>query len=687
MLRGLVYFIYHHLAGVEFEVNNYLKRLITHAWIGLILVASALNISLHAQTVGGGTIEDPAIGPPPAYNYGSDTTGYVLIKNWDFGANGTISGNADLTTHFQFHDQFGLYANGGGYGSVIMAPDQASAIGSQPVEDPANPIREYLTDSMKTYLQPLNGAMIVDPNLRNTANGSFQAKWVLPNGGALLGKDMIWETRVRYVTPPYFWFAIWTSGNLWSSGAEMDLIESFGYDNGGGYTNYDGRYWHSSVVGGTQETNYHAHWGNAMASYGITNYDATQWHTWTWVYHADNTFTSYVDGIVVQRGSTYWTYGATETGQPINMSFIFDGAWGHQAVSSVNHTLAASELVGKYYEWDYSRVYLRDPATVQSLVGEDIGNVGIAGDDSYSDGTYTIDASGSDIWGNADSFRYMHQTMIGDGEISARVVSMTQSDWWVKTGLMMRESLNTNSRHAFILASLASKIRLQYRNATGGASGSMAASHGLPVWLKLARSGDVFTGYYSSDGVNWTAVGSQTISMPSTIHVGIAVTSHNNSALTTAVIDNVTLPLDNGLYIEAEDYENASGFSPLQVYSDASASAGAYVGIPNGSGTNLTPADTDDGYMDYTFELTAASDLTLWVLGDFLNEWDDSFHYKLDSGLWATANGLQNSGWTWMEIDTFLNVPVGQHTLRILRREDGINIDQFYLSPDGSLPQ
>ena len=364
MLRGLVYFIYHHLAGVEFEVNNYLKRLITHAWIGLILVASALNISLHAQTVGGGTIEDPAIGPPPAYNYGSDTTGYVLIKNWDFGANGTISGNADLTTHFQFHDQFGLYANGGGYGSVIMAPDQASAIGSQPVEDPANPIREYLTDSMKTYLQPLNGAMIVDPNLRNTANGSFQAKWVLPNGGALLGKDMIWETRVRYVTPPYFWFAIWTSGNLWSSGAEMDLIESFGYDNGGGYTNYDGRYWHSSVVGGTQETNYHAHWGNAMASYGITNYDATQWHTWTWVYHADNTFTSYVDGIVVQRGSTYWTYGATETGQPINMSFIFDGAWGHQAVSSVNHTLAASELVGKYYEWDYSRVYLRDPSRI-----------------------------------------------------------------------------------------------------------------------------------------------------------------------------------------------------------------------------------------------------------------------------------------------------------------------------------
>jgi hypothetical protein len=41
------------------------------------------------------------------------------------------------------------------------------------------------------------------------------------------------------------------------------------------------------------------------------------------------------------------------------MSFIFDGAWGHTEIPSVNHPLAATELEGKYYEWDYSRVYLR----------------------------------------------------------------------------------------------------------------------------------------------------------------------------------------------------------------------------------------------------------------------------------------------------------------------------------------
>src|SRR5207249_569486 len=48
------------------------------------------------------------------------------------------------------------------------------------------------------------------------------------------------------------------------------------------------------------------------------------------------------------------------------------------------------------------------------------------------------------------------------------------------------------------------------------------------------RVGNVFTGYRSSDGVNWTIVGSQSISLPSTIFLGMAATSHNTSALTTA---------------------------------------------------------------------------------------------------------------------------------------------------------
>lgn len=337
------------------------------------LSASSLEAkSLSEPTVGGGTVNTPAVGPAPAYDYGNDIQGYILVKNWDFGKKGTISNNQDLSEHFQFHDQFGCITNGTDkYGAYIVSPDEENAITAfgvkQPIEgiNTDRPVREYLDDSMKTYLVGLNGATEVHPTSNKGGNGSFQAKWTLPAGGKLLGQDIIFETRVRYKTPPYYYFAIWTAGNKWSRGAEMDVIESFGYDNGGGNTNYDGNYWHSSLVpgiDGKSETSYHKSWVEGMKHYGITEYDASDYHTWTWVYKADDTFVAYVDGIPVQRGSTPWTYKAEDGGEPINMSFIFDGSWGHTRIDSINKPLPVSAFEDKYYEWDYSRIYLRPVA-------------------------------------------------------------------------------------------------------------------------------------------------------------------------------------------------------------------------------------------------------------------------------------------------------------------------------------
>ncbi len=195
------------------------------------------------------------------------------------------------------------------------------------------------------------------------------AKWSLPDGGSLLGQDIVWETRVRYVTPPYYWFALWTSGNKWNNGAEHDLVESFGYDNGGGYTNYDGRYWHSNTVAGSDTVNY-SNWGNGMASCGITAYDATQYHIWTWLYRKDNSYAMYVDGVPVQSGVNYpWTDGTTAGGSPIDINFLFDAGWGHTQVQSVDHTLPASAFGGTLYEFNYSRVYLSGGGTETAFNG------------------------------------------------------------------------------------------------------------------------------------------------------------------------------------------------------------------------------------------------------------------------------------------------------------------------------
>ena len=317
-----------------------------------------------AETIGGGTVDSPAVGPKASFGIGGPDM--VLVKNWHFGADGTIRNYADMNANFLYHDQFGTIANGTNYGAVIVAPDAANALPNQPLEgDACPPVRAFTDDSLKTFLVPLYGATKVLPVQHNAGCGSFMAKWKLPHGGSLLGKDLVWETRVRYKTPPYFWFAIWTAGNKWKAdngpqGAEQDLVESFGYDNGGANTNYDGRFWHSnSVATPPKDAEAYTDWGKTMASKGIKTYDASQYHIWTWVYRKDDTYAMYIDGAEVQNGSGYhWTNGGKATDEPIDMDFLFDGGWGHTQIGSVNHPLPTSAFDGKYYEWNYSRVYL-----------------------------------------------------------------------------------------------------------------------------------------------------------------------------------------------------------------------------------------------------------------------------------------------------------------------------------------
>jgi len=323
----------------------------------MIILLSSLAANAQQETLGGGSISSPARGPSPAFGIGG--TGMILVKNWNFGTSGTVRNYAELNENFQYHDQFGTIGNGTNYGAVMVAPDAANAVRGQPIEGDACPaLRKFTENSLVTLLSPLYGATKVVPTQHNAGCGSFMAKWKLPNGGSLLGHDIVWETRVRFVPPPYFWFAIWTAGNHWSNGAEQDLVESFGYDNGSGNTNFDGRYWHSNAVSGKDTTDY-GNWGKAMASHAIEKFDPSKYHVWTWLYRKDDSYSMYMDGIEVQSGAGYhWTNGTKASDAPIDMVFLFDAGWGHTQVGSVNHALSASEFSGKYYEWSYSRVYL-----------------------------------------------------------------------------------------------------------------------------------------------------------------------------------------------------------------------------------------------------------------------------------------------------------------------------------------
>ena len=175
--------------------------------------------------------------------------------------------------------------------------------------------------------------------------------------------------------------------------------------------------------------------------------------------------------------------------------------------------------------------------------GQDVGSVGIPGSATFLDGTFSLKGSGSDIWETADGCHFISQSLSGDFVITARLASMANTDYWAKAGLMVRESYATGSRNVSLLVTPeGGGTRQQWRSSTGGSTSDhqLSGSH-APLWLRIVRSGNTFTGWQSDDGLTWSNTHAVTLGMTSAVLLGLTVTSHQNNALNTAVFDHVNV--------------------------------------------------------------------------------------------------------------------------------------------------
>jgi regulation of enolase protein 1 (concanavalin A-like superfamily)/phosphatidylserine/phosphatidylglycerophosphate/cardiolipin synthase-like enzyme len=172
----------------------------------------------------------------------------------------------------------------------------------------------------------------------------------------------------------------------------------------------------------------------------------------------------------------------------------------------------------------------------------DIGAVKAPGNASYSAPVFTVSARGADIWGTADAFHYAYTALVGDAVMIARVPSVSFANAWSKAGIMVRETLAAGAKHATILVSAGKGVAFQRRPTTNGQSVSTSGTPSAPPrWLKLERNGNTFTASESPNGSAWTPVGTTTITMASSVFVGLAVTSHSSTATSTATFDNVSI--------------------------------------------------------------------------------------------------------------------------------------------------
>lgn len=180
---------------------------------------------------------------------------------------------------------------------------------------------------------------------------------------------------------------------------------------------------------------------------------------------------------------------------------------------------------------------------------DDIGDVGAAGQssvDEQSGPEFTVTGSGADVWGTADEFHFLSREVVGNFDFSARMAFVDDVDKWTKAGLMMRAGLSADARHAFVIQTPRTErgVAFQRRPVTGGSSVHTAGpATAPPGFLRLVRVGDVITAYHKAAVADsWTLVGTQTFtSLPATVRIGFAVSSHVDGTLATGYFDNLTL--------------------------------------------------------------------------------------------------------------------------------------------------
>jgi hypothetical protein len=184
--------------------------------------------------------------------------------------------------------------------------------------------------------------------------------------------------------------------------------------------------------------------------------------------------------------------------------------------------------------------------TVNVLAGTftsaDVGSPTLAGSATDNAGTFTVAGSGTGFGGTADQFQFVYQSLAGNGAILARVATQSDTAAGAIAGVMIRQSLAANSVGALMAVTPADGVVFASRTSAGGAVASQFATAATaPYWVKLVRTGTILAGYYSADGVTWTAAFLALAPLSGPVYVGLAVSSATNAALSTATFDHVDL--------------------------------------------------------------------------------------------------------------------------------------------------
>jgi regulation of enolase protein 1 (concanavalin A-like superfamily) len=306
---------------------------------------------------------------------------------------------------------------------------------------------------------------------------------------------------------------------------------------------------------------------------------------WVRVVRTGNTFASFYSF----NGTTFTQQGSSQTIPMSSASYLAglcvtsgsNGTLANLQIDSVQVT--GLEVGGSAGAFTTSAIGTQNPTT---------------GGYTESGGVYNIVCGGPDISTSSttDNGRMVHVPITNSANctITARVLGLNGTSTSQKAGVTLRETTANNSRHMSMFADngLASR-RAIWRTTLGGNAGTSQAqaTYAKPRWLRLERSGNLFTSSVSADGVSWTVTGpAQPLLLSTNCLVGLAASARQDGLITQAVFDNVSLTPAATLQSRTIGFVNEQG--------NVTESGGTWTINASGAGFMPSASSTEDeGHM------------------------------------------------------------------------------------------
>jgi outer membrane protein assembly factor BamB len=181
-------------------------------------------------------------------------------------------------------------------------------------------------------------------------------------------------------------------------------------------------------------------------------------------------------------------------------------------------------------------------ACMTHWICQDIGAPTPAGSQSFKGNAWTVKAAGTGMGAASDALRLLARPVGGDTQITARIAALPAGTGGAQAGLVVRQGTAPGAPYYTTFLNGVGTLVVEYRTSPGTSpTVALLGKATAPLYLRIQRTGDLFTAAMSSDGRAYKLIPGSvaTVTFPVVVLAGIVASSGVNGTIGSAQFSHV----------------------------------------------------------------------------------------------------------------------------------------------------